>query len=444
MSKTRIASLIFITSLSLSACQVGTGVPNIAPSQNQPSNTSEQPLELAQNWVELVRTLVKDNKVAPPAAARIYAYTSVGLYEATRTAYPELKSLAGHLNRLESLPQAEDNVSLALGIHHTMRPLVEHFFGSDPEGTQNALKSLESQLMASTEFQGLSGSQKSQAQNFGQNLAKALIEWSEGDGYSELKDKEYTLPDFSQNPALWQPTAPDQAPLEPFWGELKTLSLTSVETCPSTPTVNFSTEVDSDFYKQAQEVQNAVNNLTQDENDIANWWADNPGETATPPGHWMGIIGHVGHQQKWTLPQLSKTYMLTGVTLMDSFIACWASKYDNNLVRPVTYIHNIIGDKEWATAIGTPPFPEFPSGHSTGSGAAAEMLTHLWGDLSFEDPVNTGLGIKSRRFESFNQAAQEAAISRLYGGIHYRDAIDQGVGQGQCVTQNILKNIGDL
>jgi membrane-associated phospholipid phosphatase len=123
--------------------------------------------------------------------------------------------------------------------------------------------------------------------------------------------------------------------------------------------------------------------------------------------------------------------------LADAFVANWQSKYEFNTLRPVTYIKAHI-DKTWEPILITPPFPEFPSGHSTQSGAAAAVLTHLFGeDYAFEDRTHEDEGFDARPFPSFNAAAQEAGMSRLYGGIHFMPAITRGLEQGACVGAHV-------
>jgi membrane-associated phospholipid phosphatase len=122
-----------------------------------------------------------------------------------------------------------------------------------------------------------------------------------------------------------------------------------------------------------------------------------------------------------------------GIALADAFIACWASKYAYDLLRPVTYIRRFI-DPKFEPPLNTPPFPEYPSGHSTQSAAAAVVLSAIWGgDYAFEDDTHVDDGLPGRAFLNFQAAAEEAAISRLYGGIHFRSAIERGLEQGRCV-----------
>jgi membrane-associated phospholipid phosphatase len=126
--------------------------------------------------------------------------------------------------------------------------------------------------------------------------------------------------------------------------------------------------------------------------------------------------------------------MRLGIAMADSFIACWQAKYEYDLVRPVTYIRRVI-DPKWEALLVTPPFPEYPSGHSMQSAAAAEVLTQAFGEnFAFEDATHSADGLPPRSFPSFWAAAEEAAISRLYGGIHFRAAIERGLEKGRCIA----------
>jgi membrane-associated phospholipid phosphatase len=135
-------------------------------------------------------------------------------------------------------------------------------------------------------------------------------------------------------------------------------------------------------------------------------------------------------------------YALVNMGMADAFISCWEAKYKYNLLRPQTYIRNYISNAtSWKPLIGTPPFPEYPSGHSVASGVAASILTSLFGNVAFTDNTNISVGIPARSYKSFTEAANEAAISRLYGGIHYREACENGVKQGELVASSVMKHI---
>jgi membrane-associated phospholipid phosphatase len=130
-----------------------------------------------------------------------------------------------------------------------------------------------------------------------------------------------------------------------------------------------------------------------------------------------------------------------GIAVSDAFVACWKSKFEYDLLRPVTYIKKNI-EKTWEPILITPPFPEYPSGHSSQSGAAATVLTQFFGEnFAYEDKTHVREKLPVRAYKNFWEAANEAGISRLYGGIHFRAAVERGLDQGRCVgaAVNALK-----
>ncbi|MGH2571821.1 MAG: vanadium-dependent haloperoxidase, partial [bacterium] len=202
----------------------------------------------------------------------------------------------------------------------------------------------------------------------------------------------------------------------------------------------------SAFELEAQEVYDTVNEIrlagpTDERFVIADFWADNPGPTATPPGHWISIASIVLDAENADLGTAAETYARLGIAVSDAFISCWYTKYQTNLIRPISYIQNVSGpinDPAWVTLTPTPtpPFPEYTSGHSVQSGAASRVLEAMFGTAyAFVDDThaNRNPPLSPRSFSSFAAAADEAAVSRLYGGIHYRAAIDLGVQQGRLI-----------
>jgi membrane-associated phospholipid phosphatase len=183
------------------------------------------------------------------------------------------------------------------------------------------------------------------------------------------------------------------------------------------------------------EVYQTSKTLTDEQKSIARFWSDDAMLTFTPPGHWTAILTQVAVERSLSLTDHVEALARMGIAMADAFIGCWVSKFEYDLIRPVTYIKKVI-DPKWEPMLTTPPFPEYPSGHSTQSGAAAALLTHLFGEAySFTDESPTPDGSPKRSFASFWAASDEAAISRLYGGIHFRHAIEQGQVQGRCIAQ---------
>ena len=225
--------------------------------------------------------------------------------------------------------------------------------------------------------------------------------------------------------------------MQPRWGDNRPFVLKSGSECAVDAPPPYSEDSASEFYRQALEVRDVVSSLTPDHETIALFWADDPGRTPTPPGHSISIATQVLKQKNASLAEAAETYAKAGMAVADSFIACWNTKYQHNLMRPITYIQSVI-DADWTSLITTPPFPEYTSGHSVQSSAVAQVLTGLFGDnVAFADHTHDERGLAPRLFASFFAAAEEAAISRLYGGIHYRAAIEEGLEQGKCIGEKI-------
>jgi hypothetical protein len=247
---------------------------------------------------------------------------------------------------------------------------------------------------------------------------------------------------LTEGPAHWVPTnliRVQQLPLLPTWGNNRTFATPNGKECGLPPPPAYSEDKASDFYKEANEVYETVNSLTPDQRAIARFWSDDPMLSPTPPGHWISIAMQILDTEKADAARSVDILARLGITLADAFIGCWDAKYQYDLVRPVTYIKRVI-DPKWETLLITPPFPEYPSGHSTQSGAAEVVLTAFFGDnFAFTDRSHEADGLTPRKYASFHAAAEEAGISRLYGGIHYRAAIVLGLEQGRCIGAYTMK-----
>jgi hypothetical protein len=278
-------------------------------------------------------------------------------------------------------------------------------------------------------------------------VAYAVFAWSVIDGghegYLRNFPASYVPPVGS---GLWVPTPqlngmPPQSALQPTWGGCRPFVLPSGDPnrdCAPPPPPGFSTEPTSPFYLEALEVYDRVNGATAEEQAIVLFWADDPGQTVTPPGHSIAILTQVLGERDATLALAAEAYARLGIAVADAFIACWQTKYVHNLLRPVTYIRDQIQADWLPPLVNTPPFPEYTSGHSVQSGATARVLTALFGDgYAFTDHTHDARGLASRSFASFAAAAREAADSRLVGGIHFRTAIERGLEQGTCIGDRV-------
>ena len=371
-------------------------------------------------------------------AARLFGYAGVALYEAVAPGMPGYRSLTGQLNELPPLPQPDPQLAYhwPTVANAALATLFRTMFASASGDSQRAIADLEEQLEDQFAAEVAPDVlQRSVAQ--GQLVGLAIFDWAQADGYAYLNNCAYTPPIGS---GLWTPTPPKFAsPLQPCWGQMRPFVLRerSDECQPSAQPV-YSEETTSQFYLEALEVYQTVKNLTAEQQEIARYWSDDAGRTGTPPGHAISVLTQIVRDQNLSLDAAAEAYARLGIAEADAFISCWQTKFATNVVRPVTYINQVI-DPSWTSPITTPPFPEYTSGHSVQSAAAATVLTALFGDdFAFTDHTHDALGFAPRSYSSFFDMADEAAISRLYGGIHYRSAIDAGLEQGRCIGQRVV------
>jgi hypothetical protein len=357
---------------------------------------------------------------------------------------PDHASLGGQLNDLGELPEVDEedgDVHWPSAANAALADVLAELFATASAPTLQSIVDLEASLAAQFALDA-DAEDIARGVAHGEAVAAEIITWSMGDGYALWNDCAFTPP---LGDGMWVPTPPGFVanPLEPCWGNLRPFVLLFAAECAPLTHPPYSLTPGSAFAIEAQEVYDVGNNLTQEQMDIALFWADGGG-SLTPPGHWVSIANQVMVQEGSDLAIAAEALAKVGIAVADAFIACWEIKFTYNLMRPVTYIQDPMGpiaDAGWTSSIGTPPFPEFTSGHSTQSGAAASLLTDIFGQVAFTDETHTGAGLAARSFDSFDDAAWEAAISRLYGGIHYRAAIERGVEQGECIARTILREV---
>lgn len=399
------------------------------------------------DWMDLAQTVVRNEGLPPTSASRLYAYASIALYEACIVGDPAYSSLGGQLNGLAALPAPDPLPSAATydpaavanracGV--VVRGLAPGMYlptsTTGPFATQ-AINSME-QTWNAYRQNAIAMDVWTRSNTYGDALGAALLAWANADGFAAVNPVQGTyIPPIGMG--LWIPTPPlFRRALQPAWGNMRTFVLAASDEAAPPPPPLFSTDPSSGFYAAAREVYDAVVNGTLEQKDIAFFWADDPGLTSTPPGHWINIVSLLALEDDLPLTVAAEAYARVGLAMGDAFIACWEIKFTYNLIRPISYIQQYLDD-QWTPLVGTPPFPAYASGHSTSSGAAATVLTDLLGVRSFTDWTHTPRGMPPRFFDSFEDAAQEAADSRLYAGIHYRFDDEEGLFHGQRIGQII-------
>jgi hypothetical protein len=399
---------------------------------------ADHPATYANDWMRLLIERARAEGYSPLIASRMFAYAGVAQYEAALGGMPDHMTLAGQLHDLPPLPAPPDGeLDWPAVVSAAMAALAKDLFPDPDPPTLLAFTDLYTNHNLTRIQVGVPRGVLQRSRMYGNQVADAILAWAAEDGFADTRGLPFVPP---VGPAQWVPTggSTNPLPLEPYWGTLRTFVLPSVDTCAPVAPTPYSEEPGSPFYQQALAVYEASQSLTPDQRVIANFWADNPRQTGTPPAHSLAIALQI--LDGADLAQAVETYALLGVAVGDAFISCWSSKYGYNLVRPETYIQRHI-DPTWRPLIGTPPFPEYTSGHSVQSGAANAVLVALFGDDPFVDSTHAERGLTPRPFDSLTAAFEEAAVSRLYGGIHYPIGIDEGVPQGRCVGQTVVDQV---
>ena len=404
------------------------------------SNTMP-PEAVLRNWYELSMELVRHTPTyTPPVASRSLAYLGVTAFEAVASGSGDLRSLAGQLNGLQAVPQRQSGKTYdeAVVVQAAMAFAVENLFANTGPTGQHAMTALEAKLRAKVS-NAVPAETLARSEAYGRAVAEHILAWSQGDGGAAIENLGFPLQyDLTKGEAHWVPTnlvALQQKPLLPGWGKNRTFAMPNGAACSLPGPPEYSEDKNSQFYKQALEVFDTKVNLTPEQRAIARFWSDDAMLSTTPPGHWISIALKIFERDHVALDKSVEVLARLGVAEADAFIGCWNGKYQYDLLRPVTYIRRTM-DPKWESFLNTPPFPEYPSGHSTQSAAAATVMTAMFGDnFAFEDNTGQKDGLKPRSFTSFNAAAEEAGISRLYGGIHYRAAIENGLEQGRCIAK---------
>lgn len=385
----------------------------------------------------------------PPVASRIYSYPNIAAYEALAPAYPEYRSLASQFTGLSDVPQPDTTQELYLPVSSV---IAFSTVGKKLILDEMKMEEYEAEYLAQIRKIGIKEEVLNNSIAYGRQVGEHILAWSKQDGYVETRA--LTRHVISKEPGAWQPTAPDYMPaVEPHWSKMRPFVMDSAAQCkPQLPTA-FDSLATSDFYKEAMEVYNVVKDLDEDELLVARFWDDNPNvsyttghvtyfkQKLTPPGHWMSITSSAIRDKKLDMIEAAETYVMVATAVADGFISCWDAKYAYNSIRPDTYIERYI-DADWDPVLQTPPFPEFPSGHSVISAAAATVLTHKFGEAyTFVDSTQMAIGLPARQFSSFNEAAVEVGESRIYGGIHFRPACDLGAKQGKDVGNLVVTKL---
>ena len=442
MNRRSIARLFLVTIVStivLLSCQKG-DTPILQEESTaiaQKGRPTSYSSDVLDKWITMQLRLMRNATGIPNHGfSRPFAYSGIAAFEAIKPGMSQqtaqwsekwngLTGLPGNIPAKRFYLPANVNAALA-AINTAMFP---NATAADKAAIDSLELALKNEFLNSQSAEVIAASTQ-----YGKEIASAVFSWSETDGYKSA-NAPYTIP---VGTGLWKPTPPAFAnPATPYWGNNRTIVKGSTYNCRANFGTNYSTDPTSSFYKMVKEVYDSSLVLTDDQKAMANFWKDIPG--ATSPGHWLSILRQVIKQTETPLEKAALAYALTGAACNDALIVCFKDKYFNNIVRPVTYIREVLGQATWNSFLTTPAHPEYVSAHSSLSGASATVLTNLFGNIgSFTDHTYDYLNYAPRTYTSFHAISAEAGLSRFYAGIHYKYSIQVGLYQGERVGLNIF------
>ena len=441
-------------------------------------------------WMRTTLAFARNERLGAPVASRISAYTSIAIFEGYASdSRTSLRSLSAQLNGLRALPKplqprALDGATVAA---EAVRVVLDSLMRDGSPATRRTLDSLAEAQVVQRAKAGVATSDVEASRRHGRLIAAALLAWAATDSFYATRGRTWTVsghrgewvntanvsqfvpqtlsgesdlvqfsnPEvhtdaenvtakgtFVNRPKSQGPTTlpvfNPTRPTEPHWGHLRPFVLVTGDECAPPPPPQYSEAPGSAFYRMGKQFHDTVRALTPAQRGTALFWADNPVATGTPGFHWVSVLSQMVSRRQLTADQSAELYALTSIGIADAFISCWREKYRSMVVRPETWVRRVL-DPAFTTVIATPPFPEYTSGHSAQSAAAVNVMISALGDtIPFVDSTQVDIGQAPREFASFSAALSEVAVSRMYAGVHYFPAVEEGLTQGRCVAKRVL------
>ena len=400
--------------------------------------------------VKKLNDIVLENNFPPMIASRNYVYANIAAYEVIVAGDSNYTSLSGQIKHLPPMPKPAAGKQIDFPFAAMLAFCKVGNAVTFPEGSMD---NYVNELKQHAEDAGMPSGIFDNSVEFGDTIANSILAWSKKDFYAQTRSaSKYTI---TNEPGTWVPTPPAYAAgVEPHWSEIRPMVLDSAsQFMPVRPPKFEPLNKSGDYYKALMFVKKTVDSLTPEQKHMADFWDDNPfklnvsghvmfaTKKFSPPGHWMNIAGIIAAKKDADFATTVYAYAKTSIALFDGFISCWDEKYRSIYVRPETVINKLY-DPNWQPYIQTPPFPEYTSGHAVISAASAEVMTDIFGDnINYTDTSELEFGISNRSFASVRNAAKEAAISRVYGGIHYKYSCDIGNEEGKKVGELVIQRL---
>ncbi len=404
------------------------------------SLTRKFPADVAIAWVNLQQDLTKSTPGFDPlVAARAFSYSGLALYESVVNGMPGHRSVMKHFTGgAFHDPWIKRPVFWPASANAAMAQILRQLYANTSAANLGRIDSLEASF-DSLFSSHVKDKMLAESRTYGRNIADQVFEWSKTDGgheaYKSPFDPSYTPPSGA---GLWIPTPPAfAAPIRPTWGNNRSFVPGSAQATLPPPPPAYSESEPSDFHQAVKHVYDASQLLTEDDIAVIKTWGDLPGNYGTS-SHYTHIATQLIVADKMKLDKAALTYAMHGIAIYEATICVFKAKYTYNLIRPVSFIRNVMGYATWSSTIGTPPHPEYPSAHATIGGASYVVLESMFGkNRSFTDRTHEDL-FGARSYANLKEYALEAANSRFLGGLHYTFSADAGLVQGERVGELVL------
>ncbi len=394
--------------------------------------------------------------VTPPVASRRYFYSCVAAYEAIQPFNSKYISTSNQFNGFKEKPQVDTALGycldlVALTAYTTTAKQLVYKEDSIVQFRERKLIHYKNLLHPNVYERSI---------KWGDSMGNVIVNWSKSDTFMQIRGTDFYL--AKNDPSFWQPTPLEfMQAVEPQWKRIRPALLNSssqfrsVLPNPAPYLLYKGISTNRRFNEYMKEVYETSNSADSFKLLTAKYWDDNPNSTfhyghatikvlkVSPAGHWLSMFSTVARKQKYSLFQTSEGMLRMSAAMFDGFIAVWEAKYHYEYIRPITVIRQHI-DSSWLPRIETPAFPEYPSAHSVISSAAATVLTSIFGEYEYTDSAEYEFGLGVRTFKNFREASDQACQSRLFGGIHFREGIDNGKLLGNSIGDFQLKKLKTL
>lgn len=369
---------------------------------------------------------------------RHFAYQGIALYESVVPGMPAYRSLNGQLTGMPAMPSTEPGKAYhwPAAANAALAYMHRSFYATAPLAYKAAIDSLELALHTAYQTE-VSESTLQRSVDFGKTVAQRIFDWSKTDGSLTV----YPPYAPTAGSGLWSPTAPNPtAVFSPYWGGNRYFVPGSTNETDSPLPPPYSTVPGSAYYNMVKEVYDISQTLTPAQIATALYFRDNPGY---PSGaHYVSIFNEIMHIENRSLDFYAVAHAKTGIAMAEAQIACWKMKYALLVDRPIKYIREVLNHPTWTPVLGTPPHPDYPSGHSQTGAAFAEVFSSLFGEqYHFTIHTYDDLGMAPRSYSSFREMADDIGKSRIYAGIHYTYSCTEGSKQGGKIATNILHTL---